>query len=77
MNKLKLNVIVDVLAFLTFLGSAISGLSMWSGITFGLQSHFWKELHSVASLWFVAFVVIHVILHLSFIKNIPKCFKKP
>ena len=63
MNKAKLLLVVDVLAFIALLISAATGIMMWLG------SRGMRDIHVYASLIFVAIVIIHVLLHYSWIKN--------
>ncbi|MCX6708519.1 MAG: DUF4405 domain-containing protein [Candidatus Woesearchaeota archaeon] len=63
MNKAKLLLIVNVSAFIALLISAATGIMMWLG------SRGMRDVHVYASLIFVAIVLIHVLLHYSWIKN--------
>ena len=64
MNEAKLLLPVDVLAFIALLISTITGIMMWLGAGRGLYN-----VHVYASLIFVAIVLIHILLHYSWIKN--------
>ena len=63
MNKAKLLLPVDVLAFLALLISTITGIMMMTGAR-GV-----RDIHVYASLIFAAIVLIHILLHYSWIKN--------
>lgn len=74
MNKSKLNYIIDFLAFVSFLITAISGLAikffMPSGVRqgryqefMGMQKGAWSEIHDVSGILFILLVLIHLILH--------------
>lgn len=74
MNKPKMNYIVDLLAFISFIITALSGLAikfyMPSGVRqgrfqefLGIQKGNWSEAHDIAGIVFMALVVIHFILH--------------
>ncbi len=62
MNKAKLLLIVDILAFITLLASAITGIMMWLG------SRGFKDAHVYTSMAFVAIAIIHILLHYNWIK---------
>ena len=93
MKKTKLNIFVDIVAFLAFLVSLISGLVLWqvlpSGegfqggrgeltekIFLGMERHDWLEIHDISSLLFAVIVLLHIILHWNWIKNIPKMLRE-
>lgn len=63
MNKAKLLLIVNALAFIALLISAITGIMMWLG------NRGVRGIHVYASLIFVAIVLIHIVLNYSWIKN--------
>lgn len=65
MNKAKLLLPVDAIAFLALLISTITGIMMWLGAGRGL-----RDIHVYASLIFAAIVLIHILLHYSWIKNV-------
>lgn len=76
MRKPELNFVVDAIAFFLFLclistGFLIylimppaSGLSVW-----GMDRHGWGEIHFWIALTFLALMVIHFILHWTWIKT--------
>ena len=66
MNKAKLLLIVNALAFIALLISAITGIMMRLG-TRGL-----RDIHVYASLIFVAIVLIHILLNYNWIKAMLK-----
>ena len=78
---LKTNIIIDILAFIAFIFSALSGIVLlWiaprGGSTFlGLLKNGWTGIHNISSMILIILVIIHIILHWNFIKNIPKCLK--
>lgn len=86
MNKTKTNVFVDIFAAIVFLFSAFSGvvlkffLPRGSGrigeTFFNLSRDFWLALHDISSLLLIALVFLHIILHWSWILNIPKMIKQ-
>jgi len=83
MTKPKLNYIVDFLAFIFFVISAISGLAMLifmpSGVRqgrlqefLGIQKGAWTVMHNLASIILVILVIIHFILHWEWIVRMTK-----
>jgi len=91
MQKIKLNAIINLLGFVIFLISSFSGVVLWkifpSGTGFqggrnlipfeffGFFKYEWSNIHIISSLIFVAIVFIHLILHWSWIKNMPSILK--
>lgn len=74
MNKQKTNYIIDLLALISFVVAAISGLAirffMPSGVRqgrlqefLGVQKGVWSEIHDWAGIIFIVLVIIHFILH--------------
>ncbi len=70
MRKNQLNLMVDSLIGLAFVGSAVSGLvfllpfdSTNSVPLLGLSLRLWSDLHTVSSLALIAGVLLHLILH--------------
>jgi len=41
----------------------------------GLERHSWVKMHNLTSVIFVLLMVIHLFLHLPWIKNINNCFR--
>jgi len=41
----------------------------------GMPRHSWREVHHFSGLAFIILAIVHLILHWSFIKRIPKIFK--
>ncbi len=87
MNKIKLNYLVDGLAFLSFLGSAVSGVILFIFFPAGTQQGRFQEflgikklafigVHNVASLMLIVLVVVHLILHYKWITNMTANFFK-
>jgi hypothetical protein len=67
----KINTIVDILAGISFVICAYSGFYIrdW---TFGLNM---REIHIISGKILIALVILHLLLHWQFIKNIPQYFK--
>lgn len=72
MNKAKLNIIVDILTFVTGLVSVITGIILMFG-TKGLSGI--KELHGLVSILFVILVMLHLVMHWRWIKCIPQMWR--
>lgn len=87
-KKAKINYLVDLLALLSFLGTALSSLIIYfflpSGIRQGGQALFWgiskrdwAEFHEITGLIFIALALIHLFLHLKWIGATTRClFRK-
>lgn len=74
MNKMKTNYIIDFLAFVSFVITAVSGLAikffMPSGVRqgrfqefLGIQKGAWSQIHDWSGIILIIFVIIHLILH--------------
>jgi protein-S-isoprenylcysteine O-methyltransferase Ste14 len=83
MNKQKINYLVDFIAFLFFLTTAVSGLAIFffmpSGVRqgklqefLGIQKGGWSEIHDWAGILLIIFVAIHFILHWNWIACMTK-----
>jgi hypothetical protein len=84
MKRVTVNALVDIGALVTFIPTLLTGLvlyfflpsgggrgsswSTWMGIT----RHDWVLWHDIASFAFAALLVVHLILHWKFYKNIGK-----
>ena len=81
MKKIRLLIIVDILAFLGLIIVYASGIIMTeffeagSKAFMGLTRGNWYELHSVSGWFFGAMVLVHLILHFGWIRNIGKLWK--
>ena len=83
--KFKINALVNVLAFIALLFSAVSGFVLWFALPRGsgntgeifleIARHSWTSIHNYSSLIFVLFVAVHLVLHFNWIKNIGKMLK--
>ncbi|WP_428832804.1 DUF4405 domain-containing protein [Natroniella acetigena] len=78
MEKSRLNFIIDVLAFLTFIISCTSGIVIWlllpggsSGLNllFNLTRGNWKSMHIYSSLLLSFLIILHILLHWKWIKG--------
>lgn len=85
MKRITINALVDIGCLITFIPSLISGLvlyfvlpsgggrgSGWSTY-FGITRTQWVNMHNNTSLIFAALLIIHLILHWMFFRNIKKC----
>ncbi|MEA3430903.1 MAG: DUF4405 domain-containing protein [Nanoarchaeota archaeon] len=82
MNKLKINIMVDIIMFIIFIPVAISSFVLHfadsPGRTevLGLTLHSWSKMHTLTGFIFIGLMVIHLALHWYIIKNIPKILKQ-
>lgn len=88
MNKLKTNIIVDVILFLFFIVSVFSGIvllvflkergfqggKILENLFLGLNRIEWIKMHNISSVGFVILTIIHLFLHGDWIKHF--IFKK-
>jgi len=84
MKFLKTNITVDILALITFIISAFSGIVigfMFSGaydpnaIILSITRSSWNDIHKISSIGFIIIAVIHFILHISWLREIPEMLK--
>jgi len=86
MRRITINALVDIGCLITFIPSLISGLvlyfvlpsgggrgSGWSTYL-GITRNQWTTMHNNWSLIFSALLIIHLILHWMYFRNIRKCF---
>jgi len=87
MDRVKLLIYVDILAFISFLVSVFSGFVLWqilpvgNGIQGGryyirLPRHDWINIHTISSSILVAVILYHLLLHWQWIKKIPQMIRK-
>jgi cytochrome b subunit of formate dehydrogenase len=87
MNKAKINYIVDFLAFISFVVTAVTGLAIFffmpSGIRqgrlqefIGIQKGTWSAAHDWFGIIFVILVIIHFFLHWNWVVCMTKNFFK-
>ncbi len=78
MNKQKVNYLIDFLALISFIATALSGLAirffMPSGVRqgrlqefLGIQKGVWSEIHDWSGILLIIFAVIHLVLHWNWI----------
>ncbi|PIU80871.1 MAG: hypothetical protein CO140_00685 [Candidatus Moranbacteria bacterium CG_4_9_14_3_um_filter_40_7] len=88
MNKPKLNYIIDFLALLSFILTALSGLAiklfMPGGVRqgrsqefLGIQKEVWSEIHDWAGILLIILVIIHFILHWEWVVGMTKNIFQP
>ncbi len=74
MNKLKINYLVDFIAFISFLVTSVTGLIIFiflpSGVRqgrlqefIGITKEVWNFIHIWAGILMLVLVIIHLILH--------------
>ncbi len=84
-DRSKVNYVVNFLAFLSFVISALSGLAikffMPSGVRqgkfqefFGIEKSVWSGIHEWFGILLVILVVIHLVLHWNWIVCMTKSF---
>ena len=84
MKKITVNALVDLGCLVTFIPSLISGLVLYlvlpsgsgrgsSGIYLGLYRETWLNMHNYSSLVFAALLILHLLLHWNFFRNIRNC----
>ena len=86
MRKITINALVDIGCLVTFIPSLISGLVLYlvlpsgggrgggSGVYLGIARDQWLNMHNYTSLIFAALIIIHLVLHWMYFRNIRKCF---
>jgi hypothetical protein len=86
MKRITINALVDIGCLIMFIPSLISGLVLYlvlpsgggrgsGGLTYlGIARNQWVTMHDYTSLIFAALLIIHLVLHGMFFRNIRKCF---
>jgi len=86
MRRITINALVDIGCLIAFIPSLISGLVLYfvlpsgggrgSGWAtyLGIARNQWVTMHNNWSLIFSALLIIHLILHWMYFRNIRKCF---
>ena len=87
MRRITINALVDIGCLITFIPSLVSGLVLFfflpsgSGkggshaVYLGLIRDQWLNMHNYWSLAFSALLIIHLLLHWMYFRNIRKCLK--
>ncbi len=85
MRKITVNALVDIGCLLTFIPALVSGLVLYlvlpsgggrgsgSGSYLGIARDQWLNLHNYTSLAFATLIIVHLILHWMYFRNIRKC----
>jgi hypothetical protein len=84
MKRVTINALVDIGCLVTFIPSLVPGLILYLYLpegrgqgwaTFmGITRNQWVTMHDYVSLVFAALLIIHLLLHLSYFRNIGNCF---
>jgi hypothetical protein len=87
MRRITLNALVDIGCLITFIPSLISGLVLFFFLPsgsgrggsraeyLGIFRDQWLTMHNYWSLAFCALLIIHLLLHWMYFRNIRKCLK--
>jgi len=85
MKRITINELVDIGCLITFIPSLVSGLVLYlifpegggrgSGwiLFLGIAKNQWVTMHNNSSLVFATLLIIHLLLHWKFFRNINKC----
>ncbi len=86
MKRITLNAIVDIGCLITFIPSLVTGLVLYlvlpegggrgTGIAasyLGIARTQWITMHNFTSLAFAALLILHLLLHVKFFRNIRSC----
>lgn len=86
MRRVTINALVDIGCVITFIPSLITGLVLYfflpsgggrggSWVTWmGVTRHDWVLFHDITSFVFAALLILHLLLHVRFFKNIRRAF---
>ena len=74
MNRLKLLIIVDIIAFILFIVSMVSGIFLWLKI-YIFSKHILTNIHNISSIILCIIIIYHIVIHWNWIKNIPNILK--
>ena len=85
MKRVTINALVDIGCLVTFIPSLVSGLILYLFLPegrgqgwatyLGITRTQWVTMHNYVSLVFAALLIIHLLLHFSYFRNIRKCFQ--
>ncbi len=81
MNKIKLNMWVNIIAFLALIPIIVSSIVLFfklaSGINpfLGMNKALWVKIHNYFGWTFIGLILIHILLHIGWIKCIPSMMK--
>jgi hypothetical protein len=82
MKRITLNAIIDVGCLITFIPSLVTGLVLYliipegsgKGASYlGIIRTQWISMHNYTSLAFAILLIIHLLLHVKFFRNIGCC----
>jgi hypothetical protein len=82
MKRITQNAIVDIGCLVTFIPSLITGLVLYvflpegsgkSASYLGIIRTQWITMHNYTSLAFAALLILHLLLHVKFFRNIGNC----
>ena len=86
MKRIAINALVDLGCLIMFIPSLVSGLVLYVVLSeggrrgggwtlfLGISRNQWVTMHNNSSLIFAALLIIHLLLHLIFFRNINKFF---
>ncbi|MBN1194440.1 MAG: DUF4405 domain-containing protein [Methanomicrobiaceae archaeon] len=90
-SRAKQNAVVDICALIAFIPSTLSGLVLfillpaggyqggWNPLyaesVLGVTRSGWVDIHNYSSLIFVAFIILHVLLHWKYYRYLRRCFR--
>jgi hypothetical protein len=87
MKRVTINALIDIGCLITFIPSLISGLVLFLFLPsgsgrggnwatwMGIARDQWLNMHNYTSLAFAALLILHLLLHWKFFRNIKKSFK--
>jgi hypothetical protein len=87
MRRITINALVDIGCLITFIPSFVSGLVLFFFLPsgggrggnwatyLGIARDQWLNMHNYWSLAFSALLIIHLLLHWMYFRNIRKCLK--
>ncbi len=87
MKRVTINAIVDIGCLITFILSLVTGLVLYlvlpsgggrgnSWVTYlDIPRSQWVTMHNYTSFAFAALLILHMLLHWRFFRNINKCFR--
>lgn len=87
MKRIAMNALTDLVCLVTFILSLATGLVLYlflpsgegrggSWVTWmGITRHEWVLWHDIASFAFAALLILHLLLHWRFFRNLRRCFQ--
>jgi len=82
MKQIKINMWINVISFLVLIFVIVSSIALLlkgdlrtANVFLGLNRQAWTGIHSISGIFLIILILVHLILHKSWIKQLPKIIK--